>query len=120
MQFDFFIGGFMGESFRLHVKKGILHCETFGEGYVIRPELTKLIPVKDNQDFKAILDYLSTRKWKGVYDYHDTMDGTTWNLIVKTDNFSFNIGGTNLYPRGFFKFLKLLNVITLAVGIRVS
>ena len=109
----------MSESYRLHLKDGILHCESSREGYEILTELTKFIPANDNQDFKAMMDYLRTRKWKGTYD-SPAMDGTNWNLIVEADSISINTGGSNLYPSGFHKFLKLLNAITLPAGIRVS
>ena len=120
MQFDFFIGGYAGESYRLHVKDGILNCETLAHGYQDQPELTKFIPIDDNPDFKAAIEYVKSKKWKSLYENPGVMDGTNWNLIIESDNFSINTGGDNAYPPGFFKFLKLVNVVTKTVGLRVA
>jgi hypothetical protein len=109
--FEFYTGGFTGRSFNILLEDGTLCCRSFGVNYGTLEVLIK-IPVEGHEHWKCLLQYLTTQKWKGEYINEDVLDGTHWTLKVVNDPTNIDANGSNAYPRGFKKFLRMLNDIT--------
>ena len=118
MIFEFYIGGYSGTSFELHYTRGTLEIQKYD--YHHEKELKPLkVSVKNDQDWSIALAYLDSRKWKRYYDDMSD-DGTQWEVKYLNKNVVLTAAGSNKYPPGFFKLLKLLNVVTRKVGIIVG
>jgi hypothetical protein len=117
MIFEFSIGGYPGPFFELKQKGAYLLFAVTPKHRIQREE--RLIAVLDNAQWDELLHYLSTKKWKGEYQREDIVDGTRWELRVETENFRLACSGSNAYPAGFKKFLRLLNTLTAKEGIAV-
>jgi len=109
--FEFYTGGFAGRSFNILLEDGALHCRSFGVNYGTLEELIK-IPIDGHEDWNSLMEYLTTRRWKGEYVNEDILDGNHWTLKVVSDPTNIDANGANAYPRGFKKFLRMLNDIT--------
>jgi hypothetical protein len=57
-----------------------------------------------------------TLKWKATCDA-GICNGTQWTLEVKNIDTNIKSYGSNLYPPGFKKLLRLLNNITIKHGV---
>ena len=111
MVFKFSIGGYFGPSFLVEWKDGELLCKTSYLSHFENAEPTEVfIWVKDDPQWKDVLDYLATRIWKEVY-FEEVMDGTGWELEVFSNTINIKSHGSNAYPPGFKTFLKLLNKV---------
>jgi hypothetical protein len=107
-KFYFSIGGYPGPWNSVKLKKKSLY---FSHSYREEESNDYLIPIVNNEDWNTLIEFLSTRKWKGDYQNPGTLDGTSWSLKVKTDTFQIDCKGTNKFPVGFKKFLRLLNQV---------
>jgi len=117
MKFEFTIGGYPGPFFHLRKVKNQLKCtHTLRDG--MDPQFC-LISIKDNERWNVLMAFLLTRKWEGQYRNDGILDGTGWDLEVKSEGLHIQTGGSNAYPPGFRKFLKLLNEVTLEEGLVV-
>lgn len=117
MTFEFYIGGYPGPSFNLEVINDQLeinhHHDTYGAPH------NYSIPLAGNAAWNDVMQYLSTRKWKEEYVNVNVLDGTSWNLLANAPGISIQSHGSNMYPPGFTKFLRLLNIVTAKEGIKV-
>lgn len=110
MLFKFSIGGYPGPFFHLETWNDQLVCR-----YVLTAEKqleTVIIPIEANVKWNDVIAFLSSRKWKEQYIEADIVDGTNWELHVKSATVDIRSSGSNAYPPGFRKFLRLLNEIT--------
>ena len=115
MKFKFFIGGYFGGCFEFVLKNGHLNC--YIPNYSLKPsEPTHIFSIHDDPDWETLLQFLKTLKWKPTYDV-GICDGTQWTLEVKYEDINIKSYGSNVYPRGFYKFLRLLNNVTKKHGI---
>jgi hypothetical protein len=64
---------------------------------------------KEWLDFSKSLDRLDVVNWKERYMDPSILDGTQWNLLVVTDSFEIDTGGSNAYPENFDEFIKTIN-----------
>lgn len=115
MQFNFFIGGYFGGYFEVFVKKADLVC--FISDYPTKPlEPTHIFSIQNDPDFEILLQFLQNLKWKEIYD-NGSCDGTQWTLKYRHKEIKLKSYGSNVYPKGFKKLLRLLNNITRKHGI---
>lgn len=117
MKFEFSIGGYSGPSFEVKLDGNYLLCTTIAEIDQFNNE--QRISIYENEKWGQLLEWLSTRNWKGEYIDHDTLDGTSWELVIVTNAFMIDCYGSNAYPKGFKKYLQLLNNITSEVGMEI-
>lgn len=126
MEFDFWIGGFRGPCYSVYLREDQLVCERFYGEYCSEMDIEPLESfdflnddsIHENPEWKELVAYLATRKWKGDYSDHDTVDGTSWSLVFRSESITIEAGGSNGYPKGFFKFLRLLNKVLPGYNIR--
>ncbi|MEJ7627924.1 MAG: hypothetical protein WKF35_13745 [Ferruginibacter sp.] len=110
MKFKFFIGGFYNGHFEIILKKENLIC--FISNYPLNPlEPTHTFSIVEDTDWEILVQYLRTLQWKSFYEA-GMYDGTQWTLEFKTEEINIKSYGSNAYPKGFKKLLRLLNNIT--------
>jgi hypothetical protein len=96
--FSAYIGGFMGASYRLDLKDGILTYSTFGRGNS-NPKHTTVTPTTEQwSEFRQALDGLKVWQWRADYPSTGTLDGTQWLLDVAYADHAIKTGGSNSYP----------------------
>lgn len=117
MKFEFSIGGYSGSSFDIKLDGTDMWCTEIEQVKIFNNDIR--ISILENDKWQQLLQFLSTRNWKGEYINHDILDGTSWELMVETNAFDIDCCGSNAYPKGFKKFLKLLNNITSEAGMEV-
>jgi hypothetical protein len=104
----------------LELKEDLLLCDKLGPGDLPSVLESNFFVIKDNPGYNAMVDYLSTLKWKAKYINEKILDGTDWGLTMVTDSFTLKSSGSNDYPPEFPEFLKLLNKITMVKGVQIS
>ncbi len=63
--------------------------------------------------------FFETRKWKAAYVDEEVLDGAHWELAVETASIRIASTGSNAYPPGFQKLMRLPNKITIETGIQM-
>jgi hypothetical protein len=116
MTFEFYLGGYGRDSFRIELTNDSLSCSEY---YGIPTEDAKVIPVFNNKHWEKLLSFLRTCNWKKVYD-SNILDGTQWELKVKTNDIRINSYGSNAYPENFNLFLLLLNDVLKEAQIHIQ
>ena len=115
MKFNFFIGGFYTGHFEIILKKENVSC--FISDYPLKPlKPTHTFSIAEDPDWEILVQYLKTLQWKSYYNA-GIFDGKQWELEFKTEEIKVITSGSNAYPRGFKKLLRLLNNITAKHGI---
>jgi hypothetical protein len=114
--FDFYSGGFPGPFFRVQLIDHFLCCEETDEKNAFT---SYSVNVLNNAAWNEMIAYLETRKWKGDYNLIGSVDGTQWELHINLSNINLKASGSNKFPPGYFKFMKLLNKIFEEVGVVV-
>jgi hypothetical protein len=114
--FEYSSGGFPGPFFRVQLIDHFLCCEEIDEKNVFT---SYSVNVLNNTDWNEMIAYLETRKWKGDYKDSSVLDGTQWGLEIDLPNIKLKAMGSNKYPPGYFKFMKLMNKIFEEVGVVV-
>ena len=115
--FEFTIGGYPGPAFHLEVRKEQLHCSHYLKMGGVPVEAS--LSINGNEEWVDLLAFLATRKWKARYVHPTVVDGTGWDLSAKTEDFNIESSGSNVFPPGFAKFLRLLNKVTQEIGLEV-
>jgi hypothetical protein len=118
MLFKFSIGGYPGPFFHLEVLDGRLRC-SYAATDADKPEVIT-IPIVANKKWISLIGFLSKQKWKERYIEEGIVDGTGWSLTVKSAAVHIHSSGFNAYPRGFKKFLRLLNEVTAEKGLSIG
>jgi hypothetical protein len=97
-RFSAYIGGFMGASYKLELRDGVLTYTTFGSGYT-NPKHTTIKPTEAQwREFRQTLDDLKVWQWRGEYPTDGTVDGTQWSLDVSFADHTLKAHGDNSYP----------------------
>ncbi len=107
MTFDFYLGGYGRDSYRLTLNNGSLSCSQY---YGVPTEHDKIIKISNNEHWEKLLSFLKNCSWEEVYD-STILDGTQWELKVMGRGIRINSYGSNVYPDNFDVFLLLLNNI---------
>lgn len=115
--FVFSIGGYPGPHFFLQLKEQCLFVQQSLD-YDPTPALFTF-SVEENPHWLQLLDFLATRNWKGTYGDPMSLDGTSWELTVRWEKRKLAADGSNGYPAGFQKFLRLLNRVTAEKGLTI-
>lgn len=102
MIFQFYLGGYGRDSYRLTLKGNVLSCTNY---YGLpMPDQEKLVPIEDgNNDWALVLELLQKAKWQRSY-WTPCCDGTQWELEVKAPDLKIKSQGSNSYPDGFETF----------------
>jgi hypothetical protein len=106
----------MGPFFRVQLIDSFLCCEETQFG---SPLISYNVQIANNPLWNELIDYLQTRKWKGDYKLIGSVDGTQWDLEINMSKIKIKASGSNKFPPGYFKFMKLLNKIFEEVGVVV-
>jgi hypothetical protein len=117
MAFNFYLGGYRRDSYRVNFKNDVLRCVQY-DG-LPNPEDEKVISIEGNPDWELLLGFLKHCGWRKNYDSF-SCDGTQWELEVKTDGIRIKSYGSNNYPDNFDEFLSLLNRIVCAAGFEIK
>lgn len=114
--FEFTSGGFPGPFFRVQLIDHFLCCEKTDEKNAFTSYSVNIL---NNAAWNDLITYLETRKWKGDYKDPGVLDGTQWELLVNLPSTKLEAMGSNKYPPGYFKLMKLMNKIFEEVGVVV-
>ena len=106
MIFDFFIGGFFGNSLSLVLKGEDLLCYEY-VSVLTDLDTPAVIHLKENKQWQNVLDFLKECNWKRRYT-SPILDGEQWSLVAISDSFHIKSDGSNAYPEDFDVFLNLL------------
>lgn len=92
------IGGFLGTSYRVELRDGVLDCTTTGRGDQ-KPKHTTMKPSEAQWvAFRRELDAVNVWRWHASYPTHGVMDGTQWSLEVAFPDRTIKAEGSNNYP----------------------
>jgi hypothetical protein len=115
--FDFFLGGYGRDNFRLKLNGAVLLCSEY-EG--IPSDIDKEIKVEGNTEWETLAEFIKGCKWKKTYNDPFTCDGTQWELKVSGNGININSYGSNLFPENFDEFMAIVNKIMEVTGIEIS
>lgn len=96
---EFFIGGYMGRSYRLALENGDLWYESFDHGY--SPDLPRAVyPTEEAwRVFWQAVDEQQVWNWQPEYkSEYMVCDGEHWSLELAHGGHSVTSGGDNAYP----------------------
>jgi hypothetical protein len=104
-----FIGGYMGNSYKVELKNNVLVYEVLSYGY--KPKSIEEIQPSDAQWKKFINDLkiLNVSKWKSEYRDPSICDGTGWSAKAAFDGRITSSSGSNAYPDNFESFLEAVS-----------
>jgi hypothetical protein len=108
MVFQFNIGGYSGTSFDITLQGDALSCKRW-EGHSDQDQEELLVGIIDNVAWQDFVAYLRSRNWKGHYANEGILDGTDWEVSFRQGRQVIKASGSNAYPPGFRKCLRLLN-----------
>lgn len=108
---DISIGGYMGTSYSVALKRGVLHHVTCGYGYV--PEKKSIVRPTEEQwaSFLAALDSLRVWKWQTRYEDPGVCDGTSWKVEITWGDKSIDSSGSNSFPKAFGAYLDAVRAL---------
>ena len=124
--FSAYIGGFIGASYQLELRDGILTYTTFSRGHT-NPKHAKVTPTATQwREFRQALDDLKVWQWRASYPSRGTADGTQWSLDVAYPDHAIKTDGDNSYPDATGKpngkpeptkaFNRFLDAVTKLIG----
>ena len=97
-RFKAFIGGFLGTSYSVELRDGVLVHRTSGRGRPKPIQTTSRPTPAQWREFRDALDELKAWRWRAEYPTNGTMDGTQWSLEITYADRSLNSHGSNSYP----------------------
>ena len=99
-KFYFSIGGFMGQSFELSTneKANELTLATYERGYESKQTSTTEINADWWNQLESLLDDLNGWQWEKEYKEDSIMDGTDWEIRLRTNGKALVSSGLNAYP----------------------
>ena len=105
LELEFQIGGFPKGHERLILEGNKIS--------VIRWEYQQTVVIhnpsaEEWMEFSQSLEQLKVWDWKQRYDSH-IVDGTQWDLLIRTDSSEIDSGGSNKFPTNFNKFIKSID-----------
>ena len=106
-EFAFFIGGYMGPSYAIELRDGVLEYRAMGRGFEpLEPETPR-----DHPDdvapadgpawlaFFRVVERLGVWSWQERYEPTDVItDGTQWELRLRRGDRVVHASGSNAYP----------------------
>lgn len=107
-EFDVWIGGFLGPSYKVQLEGTEIIYEVFERAY--EPFATERITPspKDWSRFLAHLDGCGFWEWQQIYSNDHNNEGTTWYIHIAAGGRNACIRGLNMYPPGFVEFLRAM------------
>lgn len=98
VHFSASIGGFMGASYTVELRDGVLTYTSSERGHRNEKQ-TKLTPTSEEwRAFRKTLDDLEVWQWRADYPNNGTADGTQWSLQIAYLDRTLNTRGDNNYP----------------------
>jgi hypothetical protein len=78
--------------------------------YAIEETAVTCIPSNENWlEFSHNLEQLNVLSWDKSYHDPSILDGTQWSLLVLTESYEVDTGGSNAYPGNFDELIKTIN-----------
>jgi len=108
---DLRIGGYMGTSYSVVLKRGVLHHVTYGPEYVPKKECSVRPTEEQWATFLEALDSLRIWSWDERYQSSTMADGTSWKVEIKWDDETIRSSGSNNFPKVFPAYLKAVSVL---------
>lgn len=97
-RFSAHIGGFMGASYSVELRDGVLTYTIFGKGHTNRKQET-ITPTEAHwREFRQTLDNLRIWQWRTDYPTNGVVDGTQWSLDIAYTDHTLHTHGDNNYP----------------------
>jgi hypothetical protein len=98
MHFSAYVGGFMGASYTVDLRDGVLAYASSESGHR-NEKHAKITPTPGEwRDFRRTLDDLNVWQWRADYPSQGTADGTQWSLHIAYVDRTLNTHGDNSYP----------------------
>ena len=108
---DLRIGGYMGTSYSIVLKRTVLHHITYGAEYVPGKECAVRPTDEAWTSFLTALDSLRVWEWRERYDHPGMCDGTSWKVDIVWDNRHIGSSGSNSFPRVFEDYLEAVRAL---------
>lgn len=108
---DLRIGGYMGKSFSVTLKRGVLHHVTYGPGYVAGEERSIRPTGEQWASFREALDSLRVWSWRERYESSTMLDGTSWKVDVVWGDETIRSSGSNSFPNLFQVYLEAVGTL---------
>jgi hypothetical protein len=108
---DLRIGGYMGTSFSVVLKRSVLRHVTYGPGYVSEKECSVRPTEEQWTTFLEALDSLRVWRWRERYQSSTMLDGTSWKVEIRWGDKVIKSSGSNSYPRAFQAYLKAVGML---------
>ena len=110
-KFEIHVGGYMGMSYSVEKKGTELIYKVYETGYSLK-ETSSITPSgKKWNQFWDSYNKLEIWKWKKRYEDHDTLDGTSWKVYIKSGNKIIDSSGSNAGPETLNEFFKSISKI---------
>src|SRR5947209_874401 len=97
-RFSAHIGGFLGASYGVELKDGILSYTKSSRGGSAREQKTITATPAQWREFRQSLDELKVWQWRADYPTHGVVDGTQWALDIDYSDHTLHARGSNNYP----------------------
>ena len=96
---EFFIGGFMGDSYVLRLVNAEMQYQHLDEGYDDSKPLELMSPTEQEwQVFREQVDRADVWNWEAEYSRPGVCDGTSWRLLLEYPDCKIESSGDNAYP----------------------
>jgi hypothetical protein len=92
------IGGFLGSSYSVEIKDGILTYTASDQGQTNVRHTTITPPDGAWRDFRKTLDELNVWQWRSDYPRGGVVDGTQWLFEIAYSDRTLKSRGDNNYP----------------------
>lgn len=108
---DLSVCGYMGTSYTVALKRGVLHHVTYGCGCV--PEKKSTVRPTEEQwiSFLAALDSLRVWRWRSRHEEPGVCGGTSWKAEITWGDKSIETSGCNSFPRAFEAYLEAVRTL---------
>jgi len=95
--FNAYIGGFMGVSYKVELREGILTYTVWQNPS--NQKATTITPAETQwHEFRQTLDELKIWQWRGNYPNKNVKDGTQWSIDIIYADRVLKTKGDNSYP----------------------
>jgi hypothetical protein len=115
---DLRIGGYMGTSYSVVQKRGVLHHVTYGLGYVAGKECSVRPTEEQWATFLEALDSLGVWRWRERYQSSTMLDGTSWKVAIRWGDKAIKSSGSNSFPKAFQAYLKAVSMLLAGLPFR--
>jgi hypothetical protein len=108
---DLRIGGYMGTSYSVVLKRGVLHHVTYGPEYVAGKECSVRPTEEQWAAFLEALDSLRVWSWDERYQSSTMLDGTSWKVEITWEDKTIRSSGSNSFPKTFQAYLEAVDAL---------